>query len=213
MKDLYIIGAGGVGEEVALIVESINAASPTWNLKGFVDENTDLLGTAILDGVSVVSSLKEILQTEEEIYVSVAISNPLVKARIVRKIKRNKNIKFATLIHPSVPLNRTIQIGEGSIIYSNVILSSNIVIGEHVLLSPKVGVGHGSRISNFCSLLWNVNISGNVVLLESVLIGSSATILQNLVVSEMSVVGACALVNKNVDACNVVVGIPARVLK
>jgi hypothetical protein len=34
MKDLYIIGAGGFGREVAWIVERINSIKPTWNLKG-----------------------------------------------------------------------------------------------------------------------------------------------------------------------------------
>ncbi len=40
MKDLYIIGAGGFGREVAWCVERINDVTPTWNLKGFDDNET-----------------------------------------------------------------------------------------------------------------------------------------------------------------------------
>ena len=32
MKDLIIIGAGGVGREVSLIVRQINEIKPTWNI-------------------------------------------------------------------------------------------------------------------------------------------------------------------------------------
>ena len=39
MKDLYIIGAGGFGREVAWLVERINDVAPIWNLKGFIDDN------------------------------------------------------------------------------------------------------------------------------------------------------------------------------
>lgn len=39
MKDLYIIGAGGFGREVAWLAERINQSDPVWNLKGFIDDN------------------------------------------------------------------------------------------------------------------------------------------------------------------------------
>ena len=45
MKDLYIIGAGGFGREVAWLVERINEVSPTWNIKGFIDDNESLWGS------------------------------------------------------------------------------------------------------------------------------------------------------------------------
>ena len=32
MKNIVIIGAGGVGREVSLIIQQINELEPTWNL-------------------------------------------------------------------------------------------------------------------------------------------------------------------------------------
>lgn len=52
MKNLYIIGAGGFGREVAWCVERINDVSPTWDLKGFIDDNEELWGKQE-DGYSV----------------------------------------------------------------------------------------------------------------------------------------------------------------
>ncbi len=44
---LIIIGAGGLGREVAWLVERINHQSPTWNLLGFVDDNPNLHHTIV----------------------------------------------------------------------------------------------------------------------------------------------------------------------
>ena len=46
MKDLYIIGAGGFGREVAWLVERINADNKArnnpepWSIKGFIDRKS-----------------------------------------------------------------------------------------------------------------------------------------------------------------------------
>ena len=48
-------------------------------------------------------------------------------------------------------------VGEGTIIYEGAILTANIEIGNHVIISTKCGVGHDSIIKDYVSLLWNVN--------------------------------------------------------
>ena len=49
LKDIVIIGAGGVGRETALIIEDINNVNKEWNLIGFVDDNDDIQNTKIND--------------------------------------------------------------------------------------------------------------------------------------------------------------------
>ena len=44
MRKLYIIGAGGFGREVAWLVERINQIKPTWDMCGFLDDNTSIHG-------------------------------------------------------------------------------------------------------------------------------------------------------------------------
>lgn len=56
MKNMYIIGTGGFGREAAWCVERINDVSPTWNLKGVIDDNEELWGKQedgyfVLDGL------------------------------------------------------------------------------------------------------------------------------------------------------------------
>ena len=41
MKNIVIVGAGGVGREVSLIIQQINMLEPTWNLIGYIDDNPE----------------------------------------------------------------------------------------------------------------------------------------------------------------------------
>lgn len=207
LKDLIIIGAGGVGRETALIVEDINNKSREWNLLGFVDDYKEI-GEDI-NGYKVLGGNDYINKYEKEVYVVCAIANYKIKKSIIEKIK-NYNVKFANIIHPSVKLNRTVDIGNGCIVYENSIITANINIGNHVIVSPKCGIGHDSIIKDYCSLLWNVNVSGNVVLEEGVTMGSGSTIIQGIRVGHGSFIGAGAVVIEDINEESVAVGVPTR---
>ena len=211
LKDIVIIGAGGVGRETALIIEDINNVNKEWNLIGFVDDNDDIQNTKIND-YNVIGKLDYLLNYKKEVYVVCAIANYNVKKSIVNKLKLNKNIRFATLIHPSTILNRTVEVGEGCIIYQNVMVTTNVIIGSHVIVSPKAGIGHDTVVKDYCNLLWNVNISGNVVLKEGVLVGSGATVVQGLEIGEGTILGAGAVVIRDIPMNKVAVGNPTRLI-
>ena len=208
MKDIVIIGAGGVGRETAWIIEQINMRRPTWNIIGFIDDNEEIWNSEI-NGYNVIGNLRCLNDLENKPYVIISIANYKVKKIIVNKLE-NK-FEFATIVHPDVYLNKTITIGKGSIVYPGVIMTTNISIGNHVIVSPKCGIGHDSVIKDYVSLLWNVNISGFDVIEEGVMIGSGATIIQGKSIGVGAIVGAGAVVIDNIKENTINVGIPANV--
>lgn len=208
MKDLVIIGTGGLGRETALIVEEINKVDKKWNLLGFIDDNKDLIGKKI-NGYRVIGNRIYLNLREKEIYAVIAIANNSVKEELVNYLT-NENIKYATLIHPLVKLNDSIKIGEGSIIYPGVIMTVDIKVGNHVIISPKCGIGHDTIIENYVTLLWNVNVSGGERIRQGVTLGSGSTIIQGLEIGKNSYVGAGAVVIRDVEENKTAVGVPAR---
>lgn len=213
MKDIIIIGAGGVGREVAFIIEEINKEMPMLNILGFIDDNKEIHGK-VINGYSVLGDLSYLDNyhgKEEKPEVVIAIANYNVKKNIVLKI--NNRFNFATIIHPEVSIHNTVTIGNGSIIYKGVIMTTNITIGNHVIVSPKCGIGHDSIIKDYVSLLWNVNISGNDVIEEGVLIGSAATVIQGKNVAQGAIIGAGAVVVKDILSNTTNVGVPSSVIK
>lgn len=210
MKNLIIIGAGGVGREVALIIEQINYLEPTWELIGFIDDDIDNWGKTI-NGYSIIGGTESLKFYDENYYILIAIANYRAKKEIVEKL--DNRFEFATIIHPKVWVNEFMKIGKGTIIYDGVIITTNVEIGNHVIISPKCGIGHDSIIKDYTSLLWNVNISGLDIIGEGVLMGSGSTVIQNKVIGQGSIIGAGAVVINNIPKMSTVVGVPGRVIK
>lgn len=229
MKDLVIVGAGGLGQEIIYLVDAINNREKRWNILGFIDDNKELhgqvvLGYKVLGGLDLLEnyvdkeskekktseySLKE--GKKEELYCVVAIANYKAKKNIVEKIK--DKVEFASLVHPEVYIHESNSLGEGVIIYPGVIITVDVNVGNHVIISPKCGIGHNSIIKDYVSLLWNVNISGNDVIEEGVLMGSGSTIIQNKRIGQGSTIGAGAVVVKDIIRDSISVGIPAKPIK
>ena len=210
MKNIVIVGAGGVGRETSLIIQQINELKITWNLIGFIDDDVNSWGN-VINGYPVIGGMDSLEKLSLDTYVVVAIANYKVKKRIVNKI--NNRFKFATIVHPRVWLHDYMTLGEGTIIYEGAILTTNIKVGNHVIISPKCGIGHDSIIKDYVSLLWNVNISGNDIIEEGVMMGSASTVIQGKKIGKGSTVGAGAVVIDNIDSYSTVVGVPAKVIK
>ncbi|PWX19591.1 transferase [Clostridium perfringens] len=211
MKNLIIIGAGGVGRETAWIVEQINIKNKTYKILGFIDDNSTIWNTYI-NGYKVLGGIDYLIDYKDDVKVVVAIANYKVKKNIVGKLK-NKRISYTNIIHPSLNIHKSVQIGEGNIIYEGAIISPNVSIGNHIIISPKSGIGHDSIIKDYVSLLWNVSVSGNDLIEEGVLLGSASTIIQGKRIGKGSIVGAGSVVINNIDDKKTVVGIPAKVIK
>ena len=210
MKNIVIIGAGGVGREVSLIIQQINELEQTWNLLGFIDDNTDNWGK-VINGYSVIGGIDSLEFLSNDTYIVIAIANYEVKKNIVNKI--NNKFKFATIVHPKVWIHDYMTVGEGTIIYEGAILTANIEIGNHVIISPKCGVGHDSIIKDYVSLLWNVNVSGNDLIEEGVMMGSGSTVIQGEKIGKGSIIGAGAVVVNDIESFSTAVGVPAKVIK
>lgn len=195
MKDIVIIGAGGIGREVAWIIEEINEVKSTWNIIGFVDENSEMHGK-ILNGYKVLGGFDTLDKLEVKPYVVVAIANCKVKKDIVEKL--DGKFKFATVIDPTVRVGKYIEIGEGSIVYPGVILTVNTKLGNHVVVSGNCGIGHDTVIGDYSSVLWGSSFSGYDVVGSECFIGVGTKVVQGISIGNGSRVNAGMTVLKDV---------------
>lgn len=209
MKEIIIIGAGGVGRETAMLIEQINKVGPQWKLLGFVDDNETLHGTFV-NHYKVLGNIQS-LQDYKNIYAICSISDTKIKKKILGDIPRE--VEFATLIHPSVIMGPECRIGKGVLLQANCVITTNVTIGDHVQVNPQCGIGHDSTIHDYCSLYWNVSISGNVAVEEGCTIGTKATIIQGLRIGGWTTLGSAANVIRNIPAGCTAVGNPAKVIK
>lgn len=212
MKDLIIIGASGFGKEVAWLVERINENTPTWNILGFLDDNPDIKGKFI-NGFEVVGTTNDINKFDSAYFIC-AIGTSTVRKSIVNKIKKaNPTIKFATLIDPSVIMSDLVKIGEGSIICAHTIATVNITIGEHVIVNLDCTIGHSAILGDYDTLYPSVNVSGDVHCGNCVELGTGVQIIQGKAIGNNTIVGAGAVVIKDLLPNCTAVGMPAKPIK
>ncbi len=209
-KDLVILGAGGFAREASLLVEEINSAKgAAWNLLGFIDEDSSKWGTN-LRGYEVLGGFEVLGELSPAAEVICVVGDPEAKKKMVQEaLKQNR--KFASLVHPGVDISSDVEIKEGVLINKGVILTTNIIIGEHVSINPACGIGHDVVIGAYSTLMWRVNISGNVVLEEGCTLGTGSTVLQGKRVGKGSRVGAGAVVTRDLPAGCTATGVPAEV--
>lgn len=209
VRPLIIVGAGGLGREVAWLVEDINKTAPHWELLGFVDDG--VIGSTV-EGYSVLGSVGSLFLMQPFPWVVVAIANTQTRKNIVTQIQ-DAAIPVATLIHPSVQMSRLVRINAGSIICAGSVLTTNITLGFASIVNPNCFIGHDTVLDDFVSLMPGVNVAGEVTLGAGVYMGLNACVINRTSIGEWSVIGAGAAVVQDIPSYSLAVGVPARVIK
>lgn len=207
MKNLYIIGAGGFGREVAWCVERINDVIPTWDLKGFIDDNEKLWGTQ--EDEYFVRGGCEYLKQQKDAYAVCAVGNAKVRRQIIEKLS-NSGVRFATIVDPSVILSKSVSIGEGTIICAGTIATVDISIGKHVIINLDCTLGHDDVIEDYVTIYPSVNVSGNVSVGKCCELGTGTQIIQGKVIASDTIIGAGSVVVKDIRDIGTYVGCPAK---
>lgn len=212
MKDIAIFAVGGFGREVLTLIEDINRSSLTWRIVGFFDDGNER--GEIVNGYPVLGKTEELNQWGSDLSVVVSIGNPIVKRRVVERII-NPRVSYPTLIHPNVVIGAPnyVKMGQGCVICAGNIITTNIEIGDFVILNLGCTVGHDTFIGNYSSFMPSCNISGEVLIEEGVYCGTGVKIINQTSIGEYAIVGAGAVVTKPIPGHCTVVGMPARPIK
>lgn len=212
MKDIAIYGAGGFGREVLTLINAANKSCPTWKFIGFFDDGK--IRGEIVNGYPILGGINELNEWSTPIALVIAVGSPKIKKKIIRNIN-NLSIDFPTIIHPTVLVGDkdSVNIGRGCIICANNIITTNAIIGDFVILNLACTVGHDTKIGNYSSFMPTCNISGEVIIGESVYCGTGAKIINQIKVEDNSTIGAGAVVIHDVPDNAVVAGVPAKVIK
>lgn len=156
---------------------------------------------------------KPISTFNPEIYVMmVAVSNPKHREEIVKKLP--KETRYFKFIHPTAQIfAKDVEIGEGSFIGANSILTTNIKIGKHAILNRGNQIGHDTKIGDYFSAMPGAIVSGDVKIGECVYMGTNSTIKEKLSIHSFTTIGSNAAVVKNIEELGVYAGVPVKKIK
>ena len=212
MQKILIYGCSGYAKEVAFLIEDINKKNHQYEILGYLDDNKLNHGKTIYN-YPVLGDDTYFNDHSEDINLVIGIGNPRIRKNIVNKLQNYKMIYFPILIHPNVEISKAVKIGAGTIITAGNIVTVDIEIGSHCAINLNCTIGHDAIIEDFVTLAPSVNVSGNVYIETLCDIGTGTQIIQGLRIGSDSIIGAGAVVIKDIPSKVVAVGAPAKVIK
>ena len=209
MKKIVLIGAGGLGREVAQMIEEINRRENIYELLGFLDDGKQFGSDVSINGYLWLGNSDWILDHKDDVVCNCTIGNSSLRAKIQRRLM-NQGVKFETIKALTAGVAKHSEIGAGCVLGWDVGISVNCKIGNGVLLNDGVRVGHDVIIGDYSAVMPDTGISGCCVIGEEVDIGGHAFIVPGRKVGDKARVAAGSIVFSNVKAGTTVLGNPAK---
>jgi len=211
-EDLIIIGAGGTSREIADAVADINRQDERWNLIGFLDDDYAKQGTKV-NGLPVLGPTGTAGNYPARFIIGIArLGDPWRRKSIFETLGLERD-RYATIIHPSASVSCHAQVGAGTAILSQTVVTANTTIGDHVLIHYNVTIAHDGVIEDYVTMAPGSLIAGFVRLSAGAYIGAGASIKNDITVNQAAVVGLGSVVIRDVPANVIVAGNPAHILK
>ena len=205
-----IIGAGTYGEVYLAYLQEAGV-----EVVGFLDDNKTIQGTNV-KGVPVLGGV-DLLQTLKSTYGVEAVYCPIGNNKLrVRFLSLAKELGYKTpnYIHPSVIISPNVTIGDGVYILLGTSIMPYTVIKDYVMISMNVGLAHHSILENGVFLSTGCNFGASIHANKYAYCGISSTIMTGVKeLGEDCLIGAGAVVIRDVPDRAVVAGVPAKVIK
>lgn len=198
-KDIYIIGAGGLGREVASIISNKENQYP-YILKGFIDDGLSV-GTNI-NGLTVIGGI-DVLNKISHANIVLAIGNPTIRKKILDNIQTIA-LDFPNLIHRTAVLEDllNINIGSGVFIGSGVIMTTNIQVGDYSFIHSGSILHHDTHIGKNCIVMPGVRITAKCTIGDHSYVGTGTIIAKETVLPEYSIVPPGSIIGGDVSNFN-----------
>lgn len=146
--------------------------------------------------------------------------HPLADVHATEIGKDTKIWQFCVVLSDAV-------IGENCNINAQVLIENDVIIGNNVTIKPGVQIWDGTRIQDDVFLGPNATLTNDVMprskkypdhfsgitIMQGASVGANATILPGIILGRNCMVGAGAVVTKNVPDNAVVMGNPAKIVK
>lgn len=210
MERVLIVGAGGHAQVVAdLLLRSADAGGPARPV-GFLDDNPELHGRAIL-GLPVLGPLARCAAIPHDAVI-VAIGQNALRRRLFAELLA-RGERLAAAIHPRAIVAPDALIGRGAMICAGAVVATGAEIGDNVIVNTGATVDHHNLIGAHAHIAPGAHLGGEVRVGEGCLVGIGAVVMPRRSVGSWSVVGAGALVHRDLPADVTAIGSPARVVR
>lgn len=154
------------------------------------------------------------LKIKSQTFLFIAIGDNFLRKKIFNEIKKkNKKIKWATVVSIDAIVSNDVKIKPGSLVVSGSIINPGTRIGAHCIINTRSSIDHDNFFDDFSSCAPGVVTGGNVKVGKYSFLGIRSTVVNNIKIGTKTIIGANSLVNKNCLSNYVYYGRPAMRIK
>lgn len=205
MRDkIVIMGASGHGKVVADIAK-LNGYKEII----FLDDDITKTKNGKYDVAGTTADIDKYLEQYDFI---IAIGNNEIRKKLTKQLDA-KNIIQPVLIHPSAVVDSTVTISSGTVVMANAVVNVETKIGKGCIINTAATVDHDGNIADFVHLSPGVHIAGTVNIGANTWVATGASIINNLDICNSCIIGAGAVVVKDIKEQGTYIGVPARRIK
>lgn len=209
MKNLIIIGAGGMGRTIySNALESVGYGEK-FVVKGFIDDNLAALD-AFENYPPIVGTIRDYQPQPDDVFVS-SIGGASRRACMEEIIRRGG--EFMELIHETARIYQNAKLGKGNFVGAFSVIGNDAVVGDYNMIQSYTVIGHDAQIGNWNRIDTHVTCVGGIVIEDEVNIHTGAVISHNVTVGSGAHVGALSFVIRKVKPGTTVCGNPAKKLE
>lgn len=213
VQDVVVYGTGGTARDILESLEDSNADRRQWNILGFLDDNPEMrgravMGYAVLGGGEALEALPALRSTK--VVLGMANDRNLLVRKTVRARLGLAADPFPVIVHPLAVVSRHSQIGEGTVSLSSSVCSNHATVGRHVVVLQSTVIAQDAVVGDYATFSSNIATGGSFRIGEGSFVGLGASILPGVVIGSLSRIGMGAIVIRSVPDGATVVGNPAR---
>ena len=208
--DAIIIGAGSYGEVYAAYLQEAGI-----DVYGFIDDNPLLYGNAV-NNIPVLGNIEYLkdLNGQEKYHIYCPIGNNRARVTLL-SYARSLGYTTPNFIHKTAYISPNVNIApEGVYVLANVTIMPFTEIQKDVMISMSLNIAHHSVLAQGTFVSTGVNFGAAIETGENTYIGIGATIMTGVKrLGNNCLIGAGAVVIKDVDDNTIVAGVPAKFIK
>ena len=196
---LAIIGASGQGKVVADIAEKNG-----YDEIAFYDDKDVVSCGKWL----VIGSTDKALSESDDMFV--AVGDAKARERLMEFFAGHR---FPVLVHPSAVIAEDVAIGEGTVVMAGAVVNPGTRIGRGAIVNTCSSVDHDCTVEDFVHISVGAHLCGTVFVGARTWIGAGVTISNNVNICDDCVIGAGAVVVKDINTTGTYVGVLAKKIK
>ncbi len=207
MEKCVIYGAGTYGEVYASYLKD------QYNVLGFIDDNPLLIGKKVSKYPILGNSEFLFSKLDRTISVFVPIGNNQIRVSLLEKINQ-EGFSTPSFIHSETLIHHSVSIGNGVYILPSTNIMPFTSISDYSMISMGVNIAHHVIIEKGCFFSQGVNIGASINIKEQAYFGIGSILMTGVSnVGKKTMIGAGAVIIKDVPDGAVVVGNPGRIIR